>query len=176
VGNVNRVNKQKGQTNVNGVNKQKRQTNVNRVNKQKRQTNVNRVNTQKGQTNVNRVNKLKGQTNVNRVNKQNGQTRTTHGFYVGLSLHTCFHYLLPPQLPLMRGSGCFLAKFFMYNTPLCPPQSHFLPTHLSRWNRHSVPNHWHLKYRCQGITPPPPPQQQKNHTTFKTWRKFEIKN
>jgi hypothetical protein len=32
------------------------------------------------------------------------------------------------------------------------PQSHFIPTCLWRWNRHSVPKRWHLNYRHWGIT------------------------
>jgi hypothetical protein len=43
-------------------------------------------------------------------------------------------------------------KPFPYKTPLSQPQSHFAPTRLWRWNRHSFPKRWYLNYRRRGIT------------------------
>jgi hypothetical protein len=66
---------------------------------------------------------------------------------------TCFLYLLPPRLLPSEGLRLFFEpNLYMYNTPISQPQSHFIPTRLWRWNRHSVPKLWHLNYRPRGIT------------------------
>jgi len=38
------------------------------------------------------------------------------------------------------------------DTPSILKFSHYTPTRLWRWNRQSVPKHWHIKFRCRGIT------------------------
>jgi hypothetical protein len=67
----------------------------------------------------------------------------------------CSHtsYLLAHEDGTDRGLRLFLGpNFFTYNTPHSHPQSHFIHTHLRRWNRQSVPKRWHIKYRRRGIT------------------------
>jgi hypothetical protein len=47
----------------------------------------------------------------------------------------------------------FQAKLFPIQIPQhSQPQSFFIPTRLWRWNRQSVPKHWHIKFRRRGIT------------------------
>jgi hypothetical protein len=66
---------------------------------------------------------------------------------------TCFLYLLPPRLPPPKGLRLFFEpNLFTYYTPHSQPQSHFIPTHLWRWNRQRVPKRWRLNYRRRGIT------------------------
>ena len=48
----------------------------------------------------------------------------------------------------------------------------FIPTHLWRWNRQSVPKFWHIKVRCWGIT------QKKAYNiqnTAKVWNQATLK-
>jgi hypothetical protein len=78
---------------------------------------------------------------------------------------TCSH----PDYLHARGWGYFSSQnIFTYYTPLSQPQSHFIPSHLWRWNRHSVLIRWHLNYRRRGIT------QKKAYdiqNTAKIWNK-----
>jgi len=59
--------------------------------------------------------------------------------------------------------------FSRVDTPTILKFSHSTPTCLWRWNRQSVSKRRHIKFRRRGIT------QKKKHTTYRTWRKFEIK-
>jgi hypothetical protein len=51
-----------------------------------------------------------------------------------------------------------------------PRRLNFICTYLPMKMEQSVPKRRHIKFRRRGIT------QKKKHTTYRIWRKFEIKN
>jgi hypothetical protein len=67
------------------------------------------------------------------------------------------------QLHRWVGTKCGSGEEFSQTLP------HFVPTHLWRWNRKSVPKRWLFKLHT-------PENNPKENTTFKTRRKSEIKN
>jgi len=53
-----------------------------------------------------------------------------------------------PELPIQ--SIC--APVLPYSGKDTSRQTYFIPTRQRRWKRQSVPKHWHIKFRCRGIT------------------------
>ena len=67
----------------------------------------------------------------------------------------CFSTPPPPILsPSFRSAqAIFEPNLFPYKYPQhSQPQSFFIPICLWRWNRQRVLKHWHIKFRCRGIT------------------------
>jgi hypothetical protein len=65
---------------------------------------------------------------------------------------TCFLYLCLPWLPPPKGLRLFSSQTFSRTIPHFLNLSHFIPTRVWKWNRHSVLKCWHLNNRHWGIT------------------------
>jgi hypothetical protein len=74
-----------------------------------------------------------------------------------------------PVTLLSLGSGFFEPNLFPCKYHNISQPSHSTPTCPWRWNTQSVPKHRHIKFRRRELA-------RRKHTTFRTWRKFEIKD